>query len=198
MRAPGCPDHGRMLRPALGPGKELSFVGPCTTPSVLGRLAERPIAPAPKAVPGNTDGGSNPSPSANMFWSVNQTGALGPRWKRVGGFTAMRVGSSALRLSPCPRRLIGLGHRPFKPEAAGSSPVEGTPHHAALVQLGARRPLKAEVTGSKPVRGTQQHRSGVAQLVEQAAVNRKVGGSRPSLGASRTGPLARGIGKKGE
>jgi hypothetical protein len=30
-------------------------------------------------------------------WSVNQTGVLGPRWKRVGGLPAMRVRSSALR-----------------------------------------------------------------------------------------------------
>ena len=54
-------------------------------------------------------------------------------------------------------------------------------------QLGcARRPVKAEVAGSNPV-GTARtgprprSRGQVAQSVERAAENRKVGGSIPSL-----------------
>ena len=61
-------------------------------------------------------------------------------------------------------------------------------------QLGcARRPVKAEVAGSNPV-GTA--RTGpvpvplgqVAQSVERAAENRKVGGSIPSLPTRSRGP----------
>src|SRR5512132_1404408 len=64
--------------------------------------------------------------------------------------------------------------------------------HGPVEQLGcARRPVKAEVAGSNPV-GTASRPGGpltrppgapgqVAQSVERAAENRKVGGSIPSL-----------------
>ena len=64
-------------------------------------------------------------------------------------------------------------------------------------QLGcARRPVKAEVAGSNPVgtARTEDMRPGppgqVAQSVERAAENRKVGGSIPSLPTTDGAPLA--------
>ena len=68
------------------------------------------------------------------------------------------------------------------------------PQLGPVEQLGcARRPVKAEVAGSNPV-GTawaplreEPVRGQVAQSVERAAENRKVGGSIPSLPTTTTG-----------
>ena len=87
-----------------------------------------------------------------------------------------------LACGQCPSSSVGQSSTVLTSWSRDRGPPRARPY-AALVQSGARRPFKPEVTGSSPVRGTYCHLSEVAQLVEQAAVNRKVGGSRPSLGA---------------
>jgi hypothetical protein len=99
-------------------------VGSNPTPSALGRLAERLIAPAPKAVQGNTYEGSNPSPSAATPVECEPGRRARPPLE-AGGWPNGHEGQ-VLHTPPCPRRLIGQDAGLSSRKFAGSSPVEGT------------------------------------------------------------------------
>ena len=66
---------------------------------------------------------------------------------------------------------------------AGSSPA-GATIDAGVTQLAECQPSKLDVVGSRP--STRSKYSGLAQLVEQTAVNRLVAGSSPAAGAILT------------
>lgn len=174
---------GRRPRPGVTAAGAFCGAGDCALARQRRFVSEaprRPSARAPPACPPSADADADGQPE-------NRAHAAHPDATTVSldATSRARAHQSGKHLESVslPRlRRPAASPRPAGPRAA-STPAARTEFDSRFGHLHATEPLTLPTGSARKVAPQGDQHSGVAQLVEQAAVNRPVGGSSPSTGA---------------